>query len=44
MIKTYYYAGKLSYICSTLSVGKEQKAAVALASAVIIPSQAEKEL
>jgi hypothetical protein len=31
----YYYAGKFSCVCFTLSVGKDKNAAVALASAVI---------
>jgi hypothetical protein len=35
MINTDYYAGKFSYVCCTLSVGKEKKAAVALANAVM---------
>ena len=31
----YFYAGKFSYVCCALSVGKEQKVAVVPASAVI---------
>jgi hypothetical protein len=34
IIYTNYYAGKFSNLCSTVSVEKEQKAAVALASAM----------